>query len=166
MCSQSSVLFVKKLSADATSPKKFSDKAAGYDLYSAEDTVIEPGKRFLIHTQIAIKLPPNVYGRIAPRSGMALKNGIDVLAGVIDPDYRGEVGVILFNSDNLLSFTVRKGDRIAQLILEQYLSDVDVKVVDELDVTERNDGGFGSSGGQASLSQGESFALPPNPPTF
>lgn len=101
----------------------------------------------LIKTDLAIACPPGTYGRVAPRSGLAWKNSIDVGAGVIDADYRGNVGVILFNfSDD--AFAVKKGDRIAQLILEKIVM-ADVEEVPEggdLDATARGAGGFGSTG--------------------
>ena len=89
-------------------------------------------------------MPPLTYGRVAPRSGLAYKKGIDVGAGVIDEDYRGEVGVILFNFGEE-DFEVAPGDRIAQLILEK-ISMVGLKEVDDLDQTDRGAGGFGSTG--------------------
>ncbi|CAH8607900.1 unnamed protein product [Heterobilharzia americana] len=87
----------KKLSDQATPPTRGSAFAAGYDLYSAQDTTIPVGGRGLVKTDIQIELPDGCYGRVAPRSGLALKNGIDVGAGVIDQDYRGNLGVVLFN---------------------------------------------------------------------
>jgi dUTP pyrophosphatase len=109
---------VKKLSDNAIIPAKGSAFAAGYDLYAAEDAVVNCGTRKLIKTNISMEITPGYYGRIAPRSGLAYKNGIDVLAGVIDSDYRGDIGVILYNSDKNIDFIVKKGDRIAQIIFE------------------------------------------------
>ena len=110
-------LGVKKLGYDSTLPTRGSDGAVGYDLYSNCDGVIAKGKRGVVSTGIAVSLPPGVYGRVAPRSGLAMKNGIQIGAGVIDPDYTGEISVIIFNmGDN--DFEVKKGARIAQLILE------------------------------------------------
>lgn len=91
------ILKVKKLSENAILPVRASSKAAGYDLFSAEDKVIEPLGKALIKTDISIAIPPKHYGRIAPRSSLAWKNHIDVGAGVIDEDYRGPVGIVLFN---------------------------------------------------------------------
>jgi dUTP pyrophosphatase len=90
-------------------------------------------------------IPDHMYGRIAPRSGLAFKNGIDVLAGVIDPGYRGEIGVLLYNTDQNNTFTISCGDRIAQIIFETFHS-LDFQEVDYLENTPRSDGGFGSSG--------------------
>jgi dUTP pyrophosphatase len=97
-----------------------------------------------VDTGISIQPPPGCYGRVAPRSGLAAKYGIDVGAGVIDSDYRGIIRVILFNHNDQ-PFTINVGDRIAQLILEQALS-VPVEQVQELSNTTRNANGFGSTG--------------------
>lgn len=136
---------VKKLSENATIPTKGTDFAAGYDLYAAEDAVVACGARKLIKTNISMEITPGYYGRIAPRSGLAYKNGIDVLAGVIDSDYRGDIGVILYNTDKNIDFTIKKGDRIAQMIFEACYS-VILNDVNVLDNTSRQSGGFGSTG--------------------
>jgi dUTP pyrophosphatase len=137
-------LQVKLLSENATFPTKGSPLSAGFDLSSAHDTVIKAGTRGLVKLDISIACPPGTYGRIAPRSGLAVKKGIDVGAGVVDADYRGPVGVVLFNLGDE-DFEVKKGDRIAQLILEQVCM-VDAVQVEELDETVRGAGGFGSTG--------------------
>jgi dUTP pyrophosphatase len=90
-------------------------------------------------------MPSGIYGRIAPRSGLAFKNGIDVLAGVIDPGYRGEIGVVLYNTDQNNMFKISRGDRIAQIIFETYHS-VTFQETNSLGETSRSNGGFGSSG--------------------
>lgn len=95
-------------------------------------------------TDIQIEVPEGHYGRVAPRSGLAWKNSIDVGAGVIDEDYRGNVGVILFNFSDV-NFEIKKGDRIAQLICER-ISYPTVVEVDTLSETARGEGGFGSTG--------------------
>jgi dUTP pyrophosphatase len=136
---------VKKLSENATIPTQGSSFAAGYDLYAAEDAVVVCGTRKLIKTNISMEITPGYYGRIAPRSGLAYKNGIDVLAGVIDSDYRGDIGVILYNTDANIDFHVKKGDRIAQIIFEACYS-ATLNNVDNLDNTLRQSGGFGSTG--------------------
>jgi dUTP pyrophosphatase len=97
-----------------------------------------------VKTDLSIAIPENTYARIAPRSGLALKHSIDVGAGVIDYDYRGPVGVILFNHSDT-DFTINRGDRVAQLILER-ISMASVAEVQELSETVRGAGGFGSSG--------------------
>lgn len=90
-------LRIKKLNPKAYIPTKGSDHAAGYDLYSIEDLIVPKGEKKLVSTGIAMQIPIGNYGRIAPRSGLAAKNFIDIGAGVIDADYRGEVKVLLFN---------------------------------------------------------------------
>jgi dUTP pyrophosphatase len=136
---------IKKLSDNAIIPAKGSAFAAGYDLYAAEDAVVNCGTRKLIKTNISMEITPGYYGRIAPRSGLAYKNGIDVLAGVIDSDYRGDIGVILYNSDKNIDFIVKKGDRIAQIIFEACYS-ATLNEAENLDNTLRQSGGFGSTG--------------------
>ncbi len=111
---------------------------------SAYAGVVPARGRVLLKTDIAIAVPSGTYGRVAPRSGLALKNGIDTGAGVIDEDYRGNVGVILFNHTDT-DFAVAAGDRVAQLILEAIQTPA-VEVVDELEDTARGAGGFGSTG--------------------
>ena len=137
-------LKVRKLTADAIIPVRGSAGAVGYDLYSSMDTCVALKNRTLIDTGIAITLPPGTYGRVAPRSGLAVKKGIQVGAGVIDPDYTGEVKVLLFN-DGESDFVIKKGDRIAQLIIERCETPI-IEEVDFLNVTERGEGGFGSTG--------------------
>ncbi|APC25798.1 dUTPase [Only Syngen Nebraska virus 5] len=137
-------LLVKKLVDNATIPTRGSEGAAGYDISSVGDIVIPALGRAAVSTGISIRVPDGTYGRIAPRSGLAYKYGIDVLAGVIDKDFRGEVKVILYNTSER-DYIVKTGDRIAQLILEQIVTP-DVAVVLELEDTERGAGGFGSTG--------------------
>lgn len=130
--------------AKAKVPTKGSQLAAGYDLYSSEDTVIVARGRGVVQTGISIALPEGTYGRVAPRSGLAVKNGIDTGAGVVDADYRGLLGVVLFNNSDE-DFHVKTGDRIAQLVVEKIWTG-DIVVADSLDDTERAEGGFGSTG--------------------
>lgn len=136
---------IKKLSDNAIIPTKGSLFAAGYDLYAAEDALICCSSRKLVKTNISMEITPGYYGRIAPRSGLAYKNGIDVLAGVIDSDYRGDIGVILYNTDSNIDFIVKKGDRIAQIIFEACYN-ATLNNVESLDNTLRQSGGFGSTG--------------------
>jgi dUTP pyrophosphatase len=136
---------VKKLSENATIPTQGTKFAAGYDLYAAEDEVVFCGTRKLIKTNISMEITPGYYGRIAPRSGLAYKSGIDILAGVIDSDYRGDIGVILYNTDKNIDFVVKKGDRIAQIIFEACYS-ATLNTVENLDNTLRQSGGYGSTG--------------------
>jgi len=137
-------LLVKRLNTDATLPIRGSPQSAGLDLSSSVDTVV-PGKgKAIVKTGLSVACPPMTYARIAPRSGLAVKKFIDVGAGVVDADYRGEVGVVLFNfSDE--DFVVAKGDRIAQLIIERIEMSTVVEVED-LDDTSRGAGGYGSTG--------------------
>lgn len=119
---------------------------AGHDLYACENAIVRAKDRAMVNIGISISIPIDCYGRIAPRSGLAVKNGIQVLAGVIDSSYRGEIKVVLFNSSNE-DFTVEIGDRIAQIIFERiYNPALELVGVDDLDDTERGSGGFGSSG--------------------
>lgn len=142
---ESTTLQVELLSENAKAPTKGSAFAAGHDLYSAADTVILARGRALVPTDIKISVPAGTYGRVAPRSGLAYKHGIDTLAGVIDADYRGPVGVILANlSDG--DFEIKKHDRIAQLVIEKIVM-AEVAVVEKLEDTVRGAGGFGSTGG-------------------
>lgn len=135
---------LKLLSEAAKIPTKGTDQAAGYDLYAAQNAEIDPLKRALIKTNISIAIPKGYYGRIAPRSGLAYKNGIDVMAGVIDSDYRGDVGVILYNT-GVDVFNIKQGDRIAQLIIEKcHVADWDL--VEDLSDTDRGEGGYGHTG--------------------
>ena len=99
----------------------------------------------MVKTGLIIEVPDNYYGRIAPRSGLAFKNGIDVMAGVIDSGYRNEVGVILYNTDQFKGFEVKIGDRIAQLIIEAHYN-FEFEETSQLSDTERGSGGFGSTG--------------------
>jgi dUTP pyrophosphatase len=143
-------LYIQRLSEHATVPTRGSEYAAGLDLSAAEDIVIRGnGGRALVKTDLRIACPPGTYVRIAPRSGLAYKFGIDVGAGVIDADYRGPVGVILFNFGTE-DFVVNRGDRIAQAILEQICVPsviIDVPKDEELPkVGTRGTNGFGSTG--------------------
>lgn len=137
-------LKVKKLNTEARIPTRCSPGSVGYDIYSLVNISVPPNERILVETGIAITLPPGTYGRVAPRSGIAVRNGIQIGAGVIDPDYTGEVKVLIINSGEF-SFVINKGERIAQLIIEK-CEILPVEEVDALDTTERGEGGFGSTG--------------------
>ena len=166
---------LKKLSENAIVPTRGSSGAAGYDLYSTEDYILKPGERKLFKTNISVKIPDGYYGRLAPSYGLAFKHGIDVLAGVIDSDYLGDIGVILLNTsilkyvidesdendeyqqtfdydlfrdqinDEKNSLTIKKGERIAQIIIEK-CHEVEFIEVDQLDKTDRSEAGWGSTG--------------------
>jgi dUTP pyrophosphatase len=139
------IVSVKKLTQTAQLPAKAHEDDAGFDLYSDRDFIVYPETRRLIGTGIAVAIPRGYYGRIAPRSGLAFKNGIDVLAGVVDAGYRNEVGVILINFGDK-PFEIKNGDRVAQLIIEK----VDPFKIEEVKEfftnTHRGMSGWGSSG--------------------
>jgi len=139
------VLKVKKLKEDVKLPVYSTDGSAGLDLFSAEEVEIPAGQWKLVGTGISIELPDGFEAQVRPRSGLALK-GITVLntPGTIDPDYRGEVKVILFNVSDQ-NFKVEKGMKIAQLVISKF-ERVKVEVVDLLSDTKRGEGGFGSTG--------------------
>ena len=137
-------LGVKKLTYDSIIPTRGSSGSVGYDLYSNMECVIRAAERGCVSTGITIVLPPGVYGRVAPRSGLAVKNGIQIGAGVIDPDYTGEVKVVLFNHGDK-DFDVKKGDRIAQLVLEK-CETPPIEEISIIEDTERGSSGFGSTG--------------------
>jgi dUTP pyrophosphatase len=117
---------------------------AGFDLYSTEEGLIMPNQRKMVSVGISTSFEPDYYMRIAPRSGLASKSGVDVLAGVIDSSYRGEWKVILYNTSNT-PYVFKVGDRIAQAIPERISND-HFEFVDSLEESERSDKGFGSTG--------------------
>lgn len=135
-----------KLNPQAKRPTRANKADAGADLFALESIMIQPLERKMIPTGIRLEIPEGYYGRIAPRSGLAVKNGIDVLAGVVDSGYRGEINVVLYNTDKNNTFFVEAGNRIAQLIIEKHYNLEFVEVADELSDTDRGEGGFGSSG--------------------
>ena len=127
-----------------TMPTRGSASAAGYDIYSNADTVIPPRSRGRVTTGLFMEIPEGFYGDIRSRSGLAVKNCIDVCAGIIDSDYRGEIVVVLANHSDV-EFQVTKGMKVAQMLFKRYWT-FDFNVVEELDSTARGDGGFGSTG--------------------
>lgn len=136
-----------KMHENAKIPEKSEPGSIGLDLFSCENKTIKKGETVTVKTGIAIENNyPNTYARIAPRSGLALKHGIDVFAGVIDRSYRGEIKVILFNTGNV--YDVKIGDRIAQIIIEKSQENLQIEEVDynNFSKTERGSLGFGSSG--------------------
>jgi len=138
------VLRFKQLDERAVLPQRGSVLAAGLDVCSIEDLEIGPRQRVMARTGLAVAIPPGFYGRIAPRSGLAVKNGLDVLAGVIDSDYRGEVCCLLYNtSDEAIKLVA--GSKICQLIVEQIITP-EAAWASDLDETARGAGGFGSTG--------------------
>ncbi|MFP3158781.1 MAG: dUTP diphosphatase [Hydrogenobaculum sp.] len=140
-------LLVKKLREDASLPFYATVGASGLDLFCVDDVVvIRPLERALVSTGIAIELPEGYEAQIRPRSGLALKKGVTVLnsPGTIDHDYRGEIKVILINLSDK-EVVIEKGERIAQMVIAPVLK-VEVVEVKELSNTQRQDGGFGSTG--------------------
>lgn len=137
---------IKLLSENAKIPTRGSEYAAGMDLYAAEDAVIEAGQTTMVSTAIAVEIPFGNFGGIFARSGLATKQGLRPAncVGVIDADYRGPIIVALYN-DSKETREVKIGDRIAQLVIIPY-TPVSIDIVDELNETERGNGGFGSTG--------------------
>ena len=136
----------KKLDSNSIIPEYMSNFASGADIYASEELVIEPGAIKLVSTGFSMAIPEGFEGQIRPRSGLALKHGISVLnsPGTIDSDYRGEVKVILINMGKE-AFTIKHGDRIAQLVITE-VTRASFQTVDDLDETQRNNGGFGHTG--------------------
>lgn len=138
---------VRLLSPSARVPERAYEHDAAYDLYAAEDVVVQPLGRAVVGTGIALGLPPDLAALTLPRSGLAARHGISIVnaPGLIDPGYRGELRVILLNTDRDEAFPVNVGDRIAQLLFLP-LSEVALRQTTELDDTARGPQGFGSSG--------------------
>ncbi len=132
-----------KLSPNAIAPTRGSQFAAGLDLYAPIAGTVLPQQRLLVPLDISIQLPIGTYGHILPRSGLALRHGIHIGAGVVDEDYRGNVSVLLMNLGDKI-FDFQAGDRIAQMVIKKYES---VNVIESIvDDSQRGAGGFGSSG--------------------
>jgi dUTP pyrophosphatase len=140
-------LLVKRLDPDAPVPERAHPGDAGLDLRSAIDVEVKPGERALVPTGIAIAIPEGHAGLVLPRSGLASRHGLTMAnaPGLIDAGYRGEVICAVVNLDRDSAVMIRRGDRIAQLVLIT-IPDVEPAVVDELPPTSRGDGGFGSTG--------------------
>ena len=141
-------LRVQRLDPDLPLPAQQHPDDAGYDLHARDDATLAPGGgRALVPTGLAVAIPAGYAGLVLPRSGLALKHGITCLnaPGLIDPLYRGELKVLLVNTDPEHEYTVRRGDRIAQLVI-QAVQMVEWIEVDELDTTVRDAFGFGSTG--------------------
>jgi dUTP pyrophosphatase len=139
---------ITRLDPDAVLPGQAHDDDAGYDLCASEDAVIAPrGGRALVPTGLAVAIPAGCGGFVLPRSGLALKHGVTVLnaPGLIDPQYRGELKVLLVNTDPETPYEIHRGDRIAQLVIAR-VEYVEWREVDGLDDTERDTFGFGSTG--------------------
>lgn len=137
-------LYIKKLTNDAILPTRGSKEAAGYDICTLDNVLIPPFQRTLVSTGLAMTVPEGTYGQLAPRSGLSVKKGLHVGAGVIDRDYTGEVKVLLMNLSSE-PIELQSSDRIAQLILKK-IETPEVVEVEELTETLRGVGGFGSTG--------------------
>src|SRR5215467_5041341 len=138
---------IKLLDPGVPMPKYQHHGDAGLDLPSRADFVLEPGERVLVPTGIAVAIPEGYAGFVLPRSGLAARNGIALVnsPGLIDSGYRGEVTVVMINTDRSEAFRIRRGDRIAQLVIQR-VEEVKLVEVQDLDETSRGDGGFGSTG--------------------
>ncbi len=140
-------LRIRRLHDDAVIPRRAYRGDAGLDLHSVDDLVLGPGERAAVGTGIAVEIPPGQAGLVLPRSGLATRHGIALVnaPGLIDAGYRGEVRVLLLNTDRSDAFTIATGDRIAQLVLVR-IETPEVAEALELADSERGVGGFGSSG--------------------
>lgn len=134
----------KKLNSKATEPTFGSKYSAAMDLYASEPVELEPGEYTLVQTGIAMEIPEGYWGNVRDRSGLAAKHAIHTMAGVIDSDYRGELRVALINLGKEI-YSIKVGDRIAQIIIAKHESPV-LEEVEELEDTDRGEGSFGSTG--------------------
>jgi dUTP pyrophosphatase len=143
-------IFIKRLNHDrpAHLPQYMTEGSSGLDLFASLDkeVILGPGERRLIPTGIAVAIPEGFEGQIRPRSGLAIRNGIGIIngPGTIDSDYRGEIGVLLINFSKE-TFTIRDGDRIAQIVISR-VSRAICEEVNDLPPTQRQGGGFGHTG--------------------
>ncbi|HEY8225295.1 MAG TPA: dUTP diphosphatase [Pyrinomonadaceae bacterium] len=138
------VLYFKQLDQRATLPTRGSSSSAGLDIYSIDDLTIEPGQRTVARTGLSVAIAEGFYGRVAPRSGLAVNHGLDVLAGVVDADYRGELLCALHNTGDR-TISLPAASKICQLIIEK-IATPEAAWSDELSETARGAGGFGSTG--------------------
>ena len=144
---------IKCVDDNAVVPTRGSKYSVGYDLYSCKELIIPPNDSALIDTGIVLDIDVNIhdeynsmYARIAPRSGISFKKKTTVGAGVIDPDYRGTIKVLMFNLNKEEALHIQIGDKVAQLIFEKVYTPKIIKTEDELSNTERGENGFGSTG--------------------
>jgi len=137
---------IKKLREDAIIPSYAHEDDAGVDLHSCEEHILNPGERVLVKTGLSVSIPRNFEAQIRPRSGLALKHGISIVntPGTIDSGYRGEIGIIVINHGKDV-FKIEKGKKIAQMVFKE-IEQVEFEEVDELDSSNRGEGGFGSTG--------------------
>jgi len=138
---------IKILDKTLPIPKYAHKGDAGIDLYSAIDCILEPLERKKVPTGIKVSVPEGYAGFVQPRSGLAIKNGISIVntPGLIDSGYRGEICTILINLDTKKEFKIKKGDKICQLVIQK-VEYAKIELVEELDITSRGEGGFGSTG--------------------
>jgi dUTP pyrophosphatase len=141
------ILPVARLAAGALLPTRAYEGDAGLDLYAAHDARLEPGERCEVGTGVAVAIPPGHAGLVLPRSGLAARHGIALVnaPGLIDAGYRGELRVLLLNTDRREPFAIRSGDRVAQLLVVAFAT-VAVQPVEALEGSDRGPRGFGSSG--------------------
>ncbi len=137
---------IKRLNENAILPEKQHDSDAGYDLYSIEEIILKPNQIYKVKTGIAIQIPNNYGGLVLPRSGLSSKYGISLIntPGLIDPGYRGELLIPLINHSSN-EYTINKNERVAQLILID-IPEVKIEVTSDLDASDRDSKGFGSTG--------------------
>src|SRR6185295_6409810 len=140
-------LKIKLLDDGLPMPRYQHEGDAGLDLPSRVDLVILPGERAMVPTGLAVAIPPGYAGFVLPRSGLASRHGIALVnsPGLVDSGYRGEMSIVMINTDKHEPFHIRRGDRIAQLVIQR-VEAVSIAGVDELDETSRGAGGFGSTG--------------------
>lgn len=138
---------IKLLDAALPVPRYQREGDAGFDLHSCIDLTLEPGERAVIPTGVALAIPQGYAGFVLPRSGLAARHGLALVnsPGLIDSGYRGEIAVIILNTDKRQTVHITRGDRIAQLVIQR-VEEVRLRCVDELDETVRGTGGFGSTG--------------------
>jgi len=137
---------IRLLDKNLPMPRYQHEGDAGLDLASRVDYVVEPGERATIPTGIAVAIPSGYAGFVLPRSGLASRHGIALVnsPGLVDSGYRGEVAIVLINTDKREPFRIKRGDRIAQLVIQKVVEATTVQV-SELDATSRGEGGFGST---------------------
>lgn len=138
---------IKRLDPDLPLPRYAHDGDAGLDIFSAADVAIAPGERMLVPTGIAVAIPEGFAGFVQPRSGLAIRQGLSLVntPGLIDSHYRGEIKVIAINLDPAAPIEIRRGDKIAQLVIQR-VERCTLEEVADLDETVRGEGGFGSTG--------------------
>ncbi len=136
---------VKKLRDSAVIPVKAHETDSGFDLYAADTVTISPNETRIIPTGLAFALSQGYELQVRPRSGLSTNTPLKVILGTVDSGYRGEIGIIAHNTERFSNFTVYKGDKIAQAVIQK-LPDIELVEVDELDHGERGENGFGSTG--------------------